>query len=105
VRDAYEKSLELRLQDPHVLNNLAWFYATCEDQSLRDPKRALMLAKLAVELEPSSHALDTLAESYYVNEMIPEAIEAGERALNLTKENHSYYKDQLKKFKQAAASQ
>jgi Zn-dependent protease with chaperone function len=105
VRDAYEKSLELRLQDPHVLNNLAWFYATCEDQSLRDPKRALMLAKLAVELEPSSHALDTLAESYYVNGMIPEAIEAGERALKLTKENHSYYKDQLKKFKQPAASQ
>jgi hypothetical protein len=37
--------------------------------------------------------------------MIPEAIEAGERALKLTKENHSYYKDQLKKFKQPAASQ
>jgi Zn-dependent protease with chaperone function len=103
VRDAYERALELRLQDPHVLNNLAWFYATCEDQSLRDPQRSLMLALLAAQLEPSSHIFDTLAESYYVNGMYPEAIAASERALATAKSNHSYYRAQIEKFKKAAA--
>jgi uncharacterized protein HemY len=103
VRDAYERALELRLQDPHVLNNLAWLYATCEDQSLRDPQRSLMLALLAAQLEPSSHIFDTLAESYYVNGMYPEAIAASERALATAKSNHSYYRAQIEKFKKAAA--
>ena len=103
VRDAYERALELRLQDPHVLNNLAWLYATCEDQSLRDPQRSLMLALLAAQLEPSSHIFDTLAESYYFNGMYPEAIAASERALATAKSNHSYYRAQIEKFKKAAA--
>jgi len=104
VRDAYEKAIELRLEDPHVLNNLAWFYATCEIEPMRDPERSLSLAKLAVEIEPSSHIFDTLAESYFVNGMIQEAIEASKRALKLAKGNRAYYKEQLKKFRKAAAS-
>jgi Zn-dependent protease with chaperone function len=102
VIDAYEKSLALRLHDPHVLNNLAWLYATCDDQSLRDPERALMLAKLAIEIEQSPHIWDTLAESFYVNGMNTEAIQAEERALRLSKGNRGYYKEQLEKFKHAA---
>jgi len=101
VRYAYEKAIELRLRDPHVLNNLAWFYATCEVESLRNPERSLKLARLAVELEQSSHIFDTLAESYFANGMIREAIEASERALKLTKGNRSYYKEQLEKFRKA----
>jgi Zn-dependent protease with chaperone function len=101
VKYAYEKALELRLQDPHVLNNLAWLYATCEIQSLRDPARALNLAKLAVQIEPSSYIFDTLAESYFVNAMYPEAIEASQRALKLAKENRTYYRGQLEKFRKA----
>ena len=103
VISAYEKAIELRLHDPHVLNNLAWFYATCEIESLRNPERSLSLAKLAVEIEPSSHIFDTLAESYFVNGMNQEAIEAAERALKLTKENRAYYKEQLEKFRKATA--
>ncbi|MGD8992047.1 MAG: M48 family metalloprotease [Desulfobacterales bacterium] len=99
VKDAYEKALELRTDDPHVLNNLAWLYATCEDTSLRDPQRALLLAKMAIELDRSSHVYDTLAESYFVNGLSAEAIEAGEQALKLAKGNRSYYKQQLEKFK------
>ena len=101
VRDAYEKSIEIRLEDSHVLNNLAWFYATCEIESLRDPERALQLSRLAVRLEQSSHIYDTLAESYFVNGMIQEAIEAGEQALKLAKDNRSYYKKQIEKFRKA----
>ena len=102
VKSAYEKAIELRLRDPHVLNNLAWFYATCEIESLRNPERSLSLAKLAAEIEPSAHIFDTLAESYLVNGMNQEAIEAAERALKLAKDNRSYYKEQLEKFRKAA---
>ncbi|MGD8345191.1 MAG: M48 family metalloprotease [Desulfobacterales bacterium] len=102
VKEAYEKALELRLDDAHVLNNLAWFYATCEDASLRDPQRALLLAKMAIELDRSSHVYDTLAESYFVNGMNAEAIQAGMQALKLARGNRNYYKQQLEKFKQAA---
>ena len=104
VIDAYEKALEIRLDDSHVLNNLAWFYATCEIESLRDPGRALQLSKLAVSIEQSSHIYDTLAESYFANGMFREAIESGEQALKLSKDNRSYYKAQLKKFREAASS-
>jgi Zn-dependent protease with chaperone function len=102
VQYAYEKAIELRLHDPHVLNNLAWLYATCEIQSLRNPARALNLAKLAVQIEPSSYIFDTLAESYFVNGMNHEAFEAAEQALKLAKTNRSYYKEQLEKFRKAA---
>ncbi|MEJ2222017.1 MAG: M48 family metalloprotease [Desulfobacterales bacterium] len=102
VKYAYEKALELRLQDPHVLNNLAWLYATCEIQSLRDPARALNLAKLAVQIEPSSYIFDTLAESYFVNGKHQEALVAAEQALKLAKNNRSYYRKQIEKFRKAA---
>ena len=104
VIDAYEKALEIRLDNSHVLNNLAWSYATCEIESLRDPGRALQLSKLAVSIEQSSHIYDTLAESYFANGMFREAIESGEQALKLSKDNRSYYKAQLKKFREAASS-
>jgi Zn-dependent protease with chaperone function len=102
IRFAYEKALELRLHDPHVLNNLSWFYATCEIESMRNPERSLTLAKLAVKIEPSSQIFDTLAESYFVNGAYQEAIETAERALKLAKNNRLYYKDQLEKFRKAA---
>jgi Zn-dependent protease with chaperone function len=102
TRDAYEKALELRLHDPHVLNNLAWFYATCEDQTLRNPERSLLLARLAAQIEQSSYIFDTLAESYFVNGMYQQAIAASEQALALAKENQAYYRKQLEKFRKAA---
>jgi len=103
TRDAYERALELRLHDPHVLNNLAWFYATCEDRSLRNPERSLKLARLAAQLEQSPYIFDTLAESYFVNGMDQEAVAAAERALALAKSNQAYYRAQLDKFRKAAA--
>ena len=102
--EAYEKSIELRLHDPAVLNNLAWLYTGNDDPSLSNPHRALLLARMAAELEPASPIFDTLAESYYINGMTHEAIEAGEQALKLAKDNRSYYKAQLKKFRKAASS-
>ena len=102
VRDAWEKSLALEPDNAQVLNNLAWHYATCEDERYQDPVRALAMAKMAIRLEKLPHVWDTLAESYYVNGMYREAVEAGKQALALAGRKRSYFEDQLKKFINAA---
>jgi Zn-dependent protease with chaperone function len=102
VQQAYEKAIELNPASTHGLNNLAWLYATCEDKNLRNPVRALELAKRAVSLEASPHILDTLAESYFINGRYEEAIEAEKRALSLASKDRSIYKKQLQRFKAAA---
>jgi Zn-dependent protease with chaperone function len=102
VRQAYEQSLLLKGDDPHVLNNLAWFYATCEDRQLRDPPRALDLALTAAAIVEEPHILDTLAESYYVNRFYDLAVETSARALKIARDNRGYYRQQLERFKAAA---
>jgi len=101
VRDAWEKTLALEPDNAEVLNNLAWLYATCEDEQFQDPNRALAMATLAAKLENLPHIWDTLAESYYVNKMYGQAVEAGRKALSLARDNRSYYEGQLEKFKKA----
>ena len=102
VREAYEKSIDLNPDNPEVLNNLAWLYVTCPDESLRNPFRGLQLAQKAVQLSESAHIYDTLAESYFVNSLYQKAIVAETRALELVKGDRLYYEKQLEKFKQAA---
>ena len=101
ARDAWEKTLTLDPDNAEILNNLAWLYATCEDEQFQDHERALAMASLAVRLEDLPHIWDTLAESYYVNQMYGRAVEAGYKALALARDNRSYYEDQLEKFKKA----
>ena len=101
VKQAYEKSLALKPDQPQVLNNLAWLLATSADERLRDPPRALALALRAAELEESAYVFDTLAESYFINGMAAEAVAAGERALALAKGDRSHYEAQLRRFLQA----
>jgi Zn-dependent protease with chaperone function len=103
ARDAWEKSLALKPDNAFVLNNLAWLYATCDAQSLRDPYRAVALAQLAVRLDASPHVWDTLAESFYVSGMQREAVEAGKQALALARSKRPYYEEQLQKFEAAAS--
>jgi len=99
---AYERALRINANNPHVLNNLAWLYATGETSDLRNPRRALHLAKLAFSLDPSPHVLDTLAESFYVNGNFNDAITAERQALERVETGREYYEGQLKKFMEAA---
>ena len=101
---AYEKSIDLKPDNPHVLNNLAWLYATCDDKNLRNPERALNLALKAADLEESPHILDTLAESYYINGQLEEAVSAELHALRIAKKERLYFENQLKKFMRAVNS-
>jgi Zn-dependent protease with chaperone function len=101
VKDAYERSLALKPENPPVMNNLAWLLATSEDPELRDPPRALELARRAAELQPAAYILDTLAESYFANGRFAEAVEASRRALAEAQGDRSLYESQLSKFEQA----
>jgi tetratricopeptide (TPR) repeat protein len=95
---AYKKALTLLPDSPQVLNNLAWLYATCEDERYRNPKQAIAFAKRAAALSESPHVLDTLAESHYVNGQFEEAISASKNALDMAKKNRGDYEKQLGKF-------
>jgi tetratricopeptide (TPR) repeat protein len=89
-------------RNTQALNNLAWLYSTSADDRLRDPNRALMLARQAVQLEPeSAHMLDTLAEAHYVNGNRQEAIRVSRRALAAAEDGREYYRRQLERFLQA----
>ncbi|GAH86206.1 unnamed protein product, partial [marine sediment metagenome] len=81
-----------------ALNNLAWIMVTAPDKDLRDRQRALVLAKEAVKLERSPIFLDTLAEAYYENDLIPEAIDTIKEAISAATEDRNYYEEQLRKF-------
>ena len=96
--ETYEKVIRLDPSRAVALNNLAWIMVTSPDKDLRDRERALVLAKEAVKLEKSPMFLDTLAEAYYENGLIPEAIDTIQEAISTATEGRNYYEEQLKKF-------
>jgi len=100
VKSFYEKSLKIKYEQSDVLNNLAWFYIKCDDKKYIDCKRGLKLAIKAFDLKKESHIADTLAEAYYCNGEYKKAYYLSKTALNLAKDNFSYYENQVEKFKQ-----
>ncbi|OGP60150.1 MAG: hypothetical protein A2V65_10320, partial [Deltaproteobacteria bacterium RBG_13_49_15] len=99
---AYETAITFKPDNPRVLNNLAWLYATCKDEFIKNPERAVRLAGQALSYEQSPHIWDTLAQSLYETGRMEEAIDAAQQALDLAKGDRTYYKEQLKKFLAAA---
>jgi tetratricopeptide (TPR) repeat protein len=81
-----QKVLELDPKHVMAYNNLAWLLATCQDNSLRDGKRAVELAQQAVQLSGgnSPEILDTLAAAYAEAGSFPEAVETAHRAMDLS---------------------
>jgi Zn-dependent protease with chaperone function len=96
---AYERIIQLDPSQAVALNNLAWLLVTIPDEILRDKQRALVLAKKAVALERSPVFLDTLAEAYYANGLVPEAIRSIKEAISLATDGGEYYEAQLEKFR------
>jgi tetratricopeptide (TPR) repeat protein len=94
----YEQLIRLDENQAVALNNLAWLLVTVPDESLRDKARALDLAKRAVALDRSSIFLDTLAEVFYANGMLPEAVGSIKEAISLAEEGKEYYEKQLRRF-------
>ncbi|RPJ14863.1 MAG: tetratricopeptide repeat protein, partial [Desulfobacteraceae bacterium] len=102
AKKAYENAVSIDPDNPRTLNNLAWLYATIEDESIRNVSGAITLAERAVRIEEKSHIYDTLAESYHAAGKYKEAAETGRKALALAGSDKSYYKKQLEKFLKSA---
>lgn len=81
-----------------MLNNLSWLLLTSEKPELRDPLRALKLARLAAMHEPRGHVLDTLATAYWANNLINEAVETEKQAIFVDPGQSEYYQQQIDKF-------
>jgi len=97
--DAYEQALAITPMNAEINNNLAWLLLTAQDRSLRDPARALTLARTAVLLRERGHVLDTLATAYWANGLIEEAVVTQIKAIRLDPENRAYYERQLERFR------
>ena len=96
--DVYKEIIGIVPNEAIALNNLAWLLVTAPDEQLRDEALALVLAEKAVALQRSPVFLDTLAEAYYSNGLIKEAVETIEEAFAHATENREYYEKQLRKF-------
>ncbi|HZY60726.1 MAG TPA: tetratricopeptide repeat protein, partial [Candidatus Binataceae bacterium] len=77
ARAHWQRALETLPKSAEAHNNLAWLLATCPDETLRDPRRAVELASKAVELEPAQGTYrNTLGVAHYRAGDWPAAIEA-----------------------------
>lgn len=94
------RALSLTPEDPTLLNNLAWLYATAPPP-VANSAAALQLAEEAVRLKPEPFVWDTLAEAYYVNGRFDDALEAIERAIQAGGDNRDHYLRQREKFQKA----
>ena len=81
----YEAALALQKTNAQFLNNVAWALATCPEASVRNGARAVELARQADQLAGNSNPqiLGTLAAAWAEAGDFPEAVAAGQRALEL----------------------
>jgi Zn-dependent protease with chaperone function len=96
--DAYEKGLAFAPVSPDLLNNLAWLLLTAADHGLRDPERALILARSATAAKPLGSFLDTLATAYWANGLTVEAVAAEHQAMLVDPAGRDYYQQQVTRF-------
>jgi Flp pilus assembly protein TadD len=84
ARDSWQKSLEIKSDQPSVMVNLAWLLATSRDASLRDGARAVALADQARQLTGGDAlTLRTLAAAYAETGNYTLAASAARPALDL----------------------
>jgi tetratricopeptide (TPR) repeat protein len=66
AHDDLRKALDSVSSDAGQQNELAWFLANCPEEKLRDPRRAVELARKAVELSPQTGTFwNTLGAAHY----------------------------------------
>jgi Zn-dependent protease with chaperone function len=93
-------ALDLEPNNPEIMNNLAWIFATSQRPTFFRPEHALDLAEKAASRSPEPYILDTLAEAYYVNNRPALALAAAEQALAAASGDRTYYLGQVKRFRE-----
>jgi Zn-dependent protease with chaperone function len=101
---AYETALSIAPDSPTALNNLAWILLTAPEKDLRDPQRALALARRAVSLQRTAPFLDTLAEAYHQTGDPRSAVRVIEAAIAVAGDREAYYEEQRRKFMRSIPS-
>ena len=83
----FEKALIYDPISPEIANDAAWLLATCPDETIRNPTRAIDLAEQACKSTNRQNGsyLDTLAAAYASLGKYDEAINTGEQALEQLK--------------------
>ncbi len=104
-----EKAAELMPDDSGTLNNLAWVLCTSPNDELRDPKRAIDLAKQACELTEykAAHILSTLAAAHADSGDMKSALEWSEKAVAMAEadeegdpETLGHLREELKSYEE-----
>jgi len=96
---AYETAYDMEPLNPDIMNNLAWLLLTSEDLSVRNPLKALKLARGAAALRPKGYILDTLGTAYWANGLVEEAVRTENRAIIADGVQKQFYKAQIGKFR------
>jgi membrane associated rhomboid family serine protease len=94
--------------DPDGQNALSWIYSSSTDPAVRNPVAALEYAKKAVSANrenPDGARLDTLAQAYFLNGQVDEAVKAETQALAVADpDDVNGFKERLEKYQMAAAA-
>jgi len=97
----YNKAVALGPANGAVLNNFAWFLATCPSAKHRNGRRAVRLATKALALAHTPGRLDTLAVAFAEAGQFKRAIKAQEKMIALTGSKEG--KERLKLYKKSKA--
>lgn len=90
-RESHDVLLELAREYPddyHVLNNLAWVYATARDIEIRNGDLAIRYSRAALMLAPEDHHVwSTLSQAYFVSGQYERALRVAQEALRIARQN------------------
>lgn len=85
ARPMLESLLTAMPDNPMIRNNLAWVYVKSKNPAVRNPAKAVKLARAAVMDAPSDYLIwNTLSEAYYAEGRYDRALRAAESALRLS---------------------
>jgi len=95
---AYEKAYSLEPVNPEIMNNYSWLLLTSKSLELRDPSKALTLARAAVTLQPKGYILDTLATAYWANGLVEEAVRVEKQAILADVTQKHFFQSRIAQF-------